>query len=161
MSWRLSTALRSSLFGCGDDDLFTFHVEHGGRWDLPVALARTSPAGPSRSREAMTYLAALHRERSWLAPSELLERIVEDRHVLELGAPPAASATSPGASGSWSTRRAPTGSATAGTLRDYLAWARAKAPKGARVVETVLPETDDDAVRIMTCTARRGSSSRS
>src|SRR4029077_15093566 len=33
-SLSLVTALRSSLFGCGDDDVFTYHVEHGGTWDM-------------------------------------------------------------------------------------------------------------------------------
>jgi ATP-dependent exoDNAse (exonuclease V) beta subunit len=104
----------------------------------------------------MTYLAALHHERSWLAPSELLERIVEDRHVLELGA----------AAGRFRdiARRIrfvvdqarAYWEATSGTLREYLAWALRQGTEGARVVETVLPETDDDAVRIMTVHGAKG-----
>ena len=43
-----------------------------------------------------------------------------------------------------------------GTLRDYLAWATLQGTEGARVVETVLPETDDDAVRIMTIHGAKG-----
>ena len=42
----LATALRSSLFGCGDDDLFTFHVEHGGRLDV-------DPSAPEGSRRTI------------------------------------------------------------------------------------------------------------
>ena len=34
----LVSALRSSVFGCGDDDLFTYHVEHGGRWNIAAPL---------------------------------------------------------------------------------------------------------------------------
>src|SRR5262249_30187495 len=33
-SLSLTAALRSSLFGCGDDDLFTYHVLHKGAWDI-------------------------------------------------------------------------------------------------------------------------------
>ena len=48
----LVSALRSSLFGCGDDDLFEFHVEHGGRWDVrrppPDDAARTTIRSPTR-----------------------------------------------------------------------------------------------------------------
>src|SRR5439155_15335474 len=45
----LVTALRSPIFGCGDDDLYTFKVEHGGRWDhqapLPESLPPEHPVG--------------------------------------------------------------------------------------------------------------------
>ena len=70
--------------------------------------------------------------------------------------PPGASATSRAASASSSTRPARSGEATAGTLREYLAWALRQGAEGARVVETVLPETDDDAVRIMTVHGAKG-----
>ena len=46
--------------------------------------------------------------------------------------------------------------AAGGTLRDYLAWAALQGTEGARVVETVLPETDDDAVRILTIHGAKG-----
>ena len=81
----LVSALRSSLFGCGDDDLFVFHVEHGGDLGPHQAVARHPARRTIPSPKAIAYLAALHDQRLWLAPSELIERIVEDRHVLELG----------------------------------------------------------------------------
>ena len=40
----LVVALRSSLFGCGDDDLFRFKVEHRGRWDVTAPPPATLPA---------------------------------------------------------------------------------------------------------------------
>ena len=46
--------------------------------------------------------------------------------------------------------------AVGGTLRDYLAWAEMQGAEGARVVEAVVPETDDDAVRIMTIHGAKG-----
>ena len=104
----------------------------------------------------MRYLAELHAQRTWLAPSELLERIVEDRRVLELGA-------SAGRFRDIARRirfvvdqARSFGQATSGTLREYLAWALRQGAEGARVVETVLPETDDDAVRIMTVHGAKG-----
>jgi ATP-dependent exoDNAse (exonuclease V) beta subunit len=45
---------------------------------------------------------------------------------------------------------------TGGDLRSYLRWARLQASESARVAETVLPETDTDAVRIMTVHASKG-----
>ena len=85
-----------------------------------------------------------------MTPSELLERVVRERHVLEVGAD--------GGRFRDVARRVrfvidqarAFGDAAGGSLRDYLAWATLQGTEGARVVETVLPETDDDAVRIMT-----------
>ena len=49
----LASALRSPIFGCGDDDLYTFRVEHGGRWDHQAPLPDSLPARPpGRRRDA-------------------------------------------------------------------------------------------------------------
>ncbi len=151
----LASALRSALFGCGDDDLFTYHVTYGGRWDVTAPLPDSLPADHPVA-DAMRYLAELHGQRTWRAPSELFERIVEDRRVLELGA-------SAGRFRDIARRirfvvdqARSFGQATSGTLREYLAWALRQGAEGARVVETVLPETDDDAVRIMTVHGAKG-----
>ena len=66
----LVTALRSPLFGCGDDDLYTFAVEHRGHWNHqaspPEALPEDHPVG-----RALRVLSGWHDARLWLAPSEL------------------------------------------------------------------------------------------
>jgi ATP-dependent exoDNAse (exonuclease V) beta subunit len=150
----LVTALRSAVFGCGDDDLFTYR-QAGGRWNclapLPGDLAATHPVC-----EAMRYLAELHREHVWATPSELLDRLVRDRRLFELGF----------AGGRprdlWRRLRFVVDQSRAwsetegGTLREYLAWARLQASDSVRLAETVLPETDDDSVRIMTIHASKG-----
>ena len=46
--------------------------------------------------------------------------------------------------------------ATNGNLRQYLRWVEMQSAEGARVSESILPETDDDAVRIMTIHAAKG-----
>ncbi|MDQ1431390.1 MAG: CRISPR-associated exonuclease Cas4, partial [Actinomycetota bacterium] len=80
----LVSALRSPVFGCGDDDLFTYKVHHGGRWDHqcppPETLPPDHPVG-----DAIRVLATWHDARLWLSPSELLDRIVRERRVLEVG----------------------------------------------------------------------------
>ena len=48
------------------------------------------------------------------------------------------------------------GETEGGSLRDFLHWADLQSAEGARVVETVLPETDDDAVRILTIHGAKG-----
>jgi ATP-dependent exoDNAse (exonuclease V) beta subunit len=104
----------------------------------------------------MRYLKALHHELPWLSPSELLGRIARDRRLFELGY----------AEGRphdlWRRLRFVIDQARAwsesegGTLREYLDWARMQASESARVAETVLPETDDDAVRILTVHGAKG-----
>ena len=56
----LASALRSALFGCGDDDLFTYHVTYGGKWDVTAPLPDTLPDDHPVA-DAMRYLAELHR----------------------------------------------------------------------------------------------------
>jgi ATP-dependent exoDNAse (exonuclease V) beta subunit len=151
----LVSALRSPVFGCGDDDLFTFKVHHHGRWNHQAPRPETLPADHPVG-DAMRALAAWHDARLWLAPSELLERIVRERRVLELGF----------AHGRprdlWRRVRFVVEQARAfseaegGSLRDFLHWADLQGSEGARVVETVLPETDDDAVRILTIHGAKG-----
>jgi ATP-dependent exoDNAse (exonuclease V) beta subunit len=149
------TALRSPVFGCGDDDLYTFAVEHHGRWNHQAALPESLPPDHPVGR-SLTVLAAWHDARQWLAPSELLDRVVRERRVLEVGF----------AHGRprdlWRRVRFVMDQARAfseaegGSLRDFLHWADLQSAEGARVVETVLPETDDDAVRILTVHGAKG-----
>ncbi|MFL0411127.1 UvrD-helicase domain-containing protein [Microbacterium paludicola] len=150
------TALRSSLFGCGDDDLFRYH-QAGGRFTVsaPIRdeLAET-PVG-----RAMGYLNNLFRRSRWLTPAELLNALVVDRRVLEVAA-----ATQPGprARERWGRVRFVLDQARAwsdtqhGGLREYVAWAAHQAQDAARVAEALLPETDLDVVRIMTVHAAKG-----
>jgi ATP-dependent exoDNAse (exonuclease V) beta subunit len=149
------SALRSPLFGCGDDDMFTFRELPGGSFDHSLPL----PEGASAEHpvvQGLTYLHEVHERRRWCSTSELVDLVLRDRRVLELG------------DGNGRPRdlwqrmrfvvdqaRAWT-DATAGSLRQYLDWVRQQSAPGSRVAEAVLPETDDDAVRIMTVHAAKG-----
>ena len=150
----LLAALRTPLLGCGDDDLFRFRVERSGRWSYLVDQPDTMPTDDPVAA-ALGYLGALHRERLWMAPSDLIDRIVRDRRALELGF----TETRPrdvwrrlrfvaDQARAWS-------DATGGNLRTYLQWIEQQTA-GARVEEAILPETDDDAVRVMTIHAAKG-----
>ncbi|MHB8463389.1 MAG: UvrD-helicase domain-containing protein [Acidimicrobiales bacterium] len=161
------SALRTPLFGCGDDDLFRYRVEGGGTWSYLVASQDAGPAtcgdaelaasgGAGLVVEALRYLRELHHERLWLTPSELLGRIAEERRAFELGVAEGR------ARDAWRRLRFVIDQARAwheasgGSLRQYLAWVNQQTAEGARVAEAVLPETDDDAVRIMTIHAAKG-----
>ncbi len=149
------STLRSSLYGCGDDDLFDYKVTHRGSWSLHAPAPTTLP-GDHPVVQGIAHLRSLHDDRHWHAPSELLERLVRDRRVLEQG---------------FATRRPRDlwrrvrfvidqarafADAGGGGLRDFLRWADQQSIDGARVVEAVLPETDDDAVRILTIHGAKG-----
>ncbi len=154
-SLSLVTALRSSLFGCGDDDLFEYKVEYGGAWDVrfdpPEQLPPDHPVG-----EAIRYLRSLHDARLWSAPSELLERLVRERNVVEVAALGGRFRDVARRVRFLVDQARAFADAESGTLRDYLEWAQLQGTEGARVVEAVLPETDDDAVRILTVHGAKG-----
>jgi ATP-dependent exoDNAse (exonuclease V) beta subunit len=154
-SLSLVTALRSSLFGCGDDDLFEYKVEYGGAWDVrfdpPEQLPLGHPVG-----DAIRYLRSLHEARLWSAPSELLERLVRERNVVEVAALGGRFRDVARRVRFLVDQARAFADAESGTLRDYLEWAQLQGTEGARVVEAVLPETDDDAVRILTVHGAKG-----
>jgi ATP-dependent exoDNAse (exonuclease V) beta subunit len=148
-------ALRSPLFGCGDDDLYLFRRDHRGGFDHTRPLPPTAPADDPVAA-GLTYLHDMHQARRWRSPSEMADRVVRDRRVLELGEAEGR------ARDLWRRVRFVLDQArewtdtTNGTLRQYLAWVRQQTAEGSRVTEAVLPETDDDAVRIMTVHAAKG-----
>ncbi len=151
---RIVSALRTPLLGCGDDDLFRYKVLEGRSWSYNTPVP--PEVGGSIVQRGLAYLREVHDQRYWHSPAELLDRIARDRRALELGF----------AEGrprdvwrrlrfvidqarAWS-------EATGGSLRAYLHWVEQQTAEGSRVAESVLPETDDDAVRIMTIHAAKG-----
>jgi ATP-dependent helicase/nuclease subunit A len=152
---QLVAALRTPLLACGDDDLFRFRRERRGRFDLFAAQPASVP-DDDPVRAGLAYLASLHEARHTTTPSGLLARIVEERRALELGF----------AEGRprdlWRQVRFIIDQARAfcdaggGSLRQYLGWVDRQAADDVRVAEAVLPETDDDAVRILTIHAAKG-----
>jgi ATP-dependent helicase/nuclease subunit A len=151
----LVTALRSPLYGCGDDDLWTY-VRDGGvlrlGGDIPAQLAGHPVAA------AITHLRHIRSIARWGAPSDVLEAIVVDRRQWEV----AHIADGPRARDHWRRSRFVIDQARAwadvqkGGLREYLAWAARQADDSTRVAEAVLPESDVEAVKIMTVHAAKG-----
>ncbi len=152
-------ALRSPLFACADTDLFTFR-QAGGTFDVryepPAGLPADHPV-PS----ALAYLRELWEQRWWTAPSVLLGRLLTDRHAGLL----AFGAVRPGAlpRDIWHRLRFLVDQARAfeeaggdTSVRAFLDWAELQSSETARVHEPVLPETDHDAVRIMTVHGAKG-----
>jgi len=150
----LVTALRSPLFACGDDDLATWRLEHRGSWSVWAPC----PEGAEDHSVAVALgaLRGLAEEARWVAPSQLLDRLCRERRTFELGFVHGRPRDV------WRRLRFVIDQAReweesdGGTLREYLAWAALQASESTRVAETVLPETDDDAVRILTVHAAKG-----
>ncbi|MBA2574631.1 MAG: UvrD-helicase domain-containing protein [Nocardioidaceae bacterium] len=147
------TALRSPLFGCGDDDLWSWK-RAGGSFNI-LAPVRDKLVDHQVGR-GVAYLKGLHDEARWMAPSEVLGAVIADRRMLEVAA------TGQRSPEKWRRLRFVVDQARAwsetehGGLRAYLAWAARQGEETARVAEAVLPETDVDAVRVMTVHAAKG-----
>ncbi|MCU1458411.1 MAG: UvrD/REP helicase, partial [Actinomycetia bacterium] len=150
----LVAALRSPAFACSDVALVEFR-EAGGRWNLmrPGApdLAADHPV-----LESCTALRALHRARWWRTVSETVDAVIRDRRLLTLAL------AHHRARDRWRRIRFFQEQARAfvenggSSLGGFLDWAREQAEEGARVVEMVVPEPDDDAVRILTIHGAKG-----
>ncbi len=149
------SALRTPSFGCGDDDLLIWKRRYGGSWDYldPV------PDGAPHDHPVAVGLAQfrrLHEERRWKSPSEIMDATLREGRFFELGAGMRRPRDL------WRRLRFVLDQCRAWeeaggvTLRQYLRWIASQAVQGERAKETVLPESDDDAVRILTIHGAKG-----
>ncbi len=147
----LVAALRSPALSCSDADLLEF-VEAGGRLNF---LAERNPAeGPVA--EGLHALLRYHQQRLWTSAASLIEEFVRERRLMEaaLGAPRTRE--------KWRRYTFLVGQARAFTeagghsLRAFLEWTANQAEEGARVTELPVPESDEDAVRVMTVHGAKG-----
>lgn len=150
------SALRTPLLGCGDDDLYTWRADHGGSWDHQAARPRSAPEDHPVGA-AMRYLADLHARSRRLRPSEVLQAIVTERRMLE------AASLEQGAAQLWRRLRFVVDQArtweqvgAGGNLADYVDWARRQGAIGSRASETITPDIDEPALRVLTIHAAKG-----
>ena len=148
-------ALRTPYLGCGDDDLARWRIHYGGTWNHQ----EDQPDGDSTIdvvSSGLAWMGELHRCRHYLGPSGILERLIHDRRVLQV----ACSESRPREA--WRRARLLSDRARAytemsgGSLRGFVDWCLVQADEKGRVAETVLPEIDDDAVRILTIHGAKG-----
>lgn len=150
----LVAALRSPLYGCSDVDLYVYHQAHR-RWslrnDTPEQLTAAHPVVA-----ALAHLRSLWEQRWWTTPATMLERVLRERHGFLLGYGTQRPAEV------WRRLRFLVDQARSfeesntGGLRSFLDWAALQSADGARVHEPMLPETDDDAVQIITIHGSKG-----
>jgi ATP-dependent exoDNAse (exonuclease V) beta subunit len=150
----LIASLRSPAFGCGDDELVDYH-QRGGRWDYRRAVPDDMPADHTVVA-AHVALRRLHDARWWRSVSQTVEAIVRERKMLEL----AVSHRRP--RDHWRRIRffvdqARAYDAASGRgLRGFIDWVQQLADERARAVEIVVPEPDDDALRVLTIHGAKG-----
>ncbi|MGH9187491.1 MAG: UvrD-helicase domain-containing protein [Acidimicrobiales bacterium] len=147
-------AVRSPAFACSDDALAEYRLA-GGRWnyrdDPPEALSPDHPVVAG-----LAALRRLHGERLWLPINQLIELVIRERRLVEL------TMAQRRPRDHWRRLRFVLDQARAfveaggQSLADFVAWARSQTDERAQVVETVVPEPDDDAVRILTVHGAKG-----
>ena len=147
-------ALRSPGFACSDADLVEWKLA-GGWWDhrapVPEGVVADHPVALG-----MAALAAYHQSRWELPVDRLIERVIRERKLIEL----TFALRRP--RDHWRRLRFVLDQARAfveaggSSLGDFVAWAQLQADEGASIVETPAPESDDDAVRILTIHGSKG-----
>ena len=152
-------ALRSPAFACSDVDLLNWR-EAERSWSY---LAGTTPEGPAAVREGMAKLREYHDRRHAVSTSRLISDFVRERRLEELDLAEyrpremwrrrqflieqaRTLESGPGISGG----------DTSWNLRQFVLWAETQQEERSRIIEVPVPETDDDAVRIMTMHASKG-----
>jgi len=149
-------ALRTPYLGCGDDDLARWRVHHGGSWNHLAGPFDDAPAEVNVVASGLDWMAELHRIRHHLGPSGILERVVQDRRVLQVAHGEARPRDAWRRARLLADRARAYAESGGGSLRGFVDWCLAQADEKGRVAETVLPEVDDDAVRILTIHGAKG-----
>ena len=146
-------ALRSSAFGCSDVDLLR-HRARGGSFDYLDNAP--SNRGDEVVLGAFGVLRSFHRARLAEATSALIDRFVRERGLME------AAVGYPRMREQWRRyrflveRAGLFNRAGGGTLGAFLQWVDDQIREGARVTEAPVPESDEDAVRVMTIHGSKG-----
>ena len=157
-------ALRSPAFGCSDLDLLRFY-EAGGRFDYLAASSGSGDGSGEGTDDApdqnpvpgaLAALRRFHHARLWETPGSLVDRFIRDRQLLE-------DATGhPRMREQWRRYRfmverawqfAATGESS---LRAFIEWIDDQIGQRAQVTESPVPESDEEAVRIMTMHSAKG-----
>ena len=155
-------ALRSPAFACTDVELLRFHRPYHSTFNYlridPPTHQREGGDGVEENTvaAALSVLKGFHDRRMWTATPALIDRFIRDRLLME------SAISQPRTREQWRRYRflveqARAFAAAGGNgLRAFLEWVQRQAAEGARVTETPVPESDEEAVRVMTIHASKG-----
>ena len=147
----LVAALRSPAFACSDEDLLRHH-QQGGAFDyLSAELSEDGPVG-----KAMSALKTYHDEWRWNSIAFAIDRFVRDRRLIELALNDRRPRERLRRYRFLIDRARAYVQAGGTSLRGFLKWADRQLDEGARVTEAPVPESDEDAVRVMTVHGAKG-----
>ncbi len=148
----LVETLRSPLYGCSDVELWEWK-SGGGTWNLwaapPTALADHPVA------DSIGHIRSVAERVGNTSAADLLAAVADERRAFDLAL------AGPDARDVWRRLRFVIEQARAWAdagghgVRRYLQWATLQASES-RVADTILPENDHDAVRVMTIHAAKG-----
>lgn len=159
------TALRSPAFGCGDDDLYAHHKTYDHSSKRPWNYLFLEDLGPENSNpdlqgyivgESLAWLTKMHSMRNFYSVSQLVEKVIRERCLLELAL------AHKNYRDIWRRLRYFSDLArkfteeTGGTLGEFLALLRQLGENQIQMDENIVPESDHNAVRIMTIHASKG-----
>jgi ATP-dependent helicase/nuclease subunit A len=148
----LVEALRSPLYGCSDVELWEWK-SRGGTWNLwsaPPAGLQDHPVA-----DAVAHVRSVAERIGTTSAADLLAALADERRMFDLAL------SGPDARDVWRRLRFVIEQARAWAdagghgMRRYLQWATLQASES-RVADTILPENDHDAVRVMTIHAAKG-----
>ena len=150
------SALRTPFYGCGDDDLYEYHRAISS-WSCFASDFSPVPGGADHPvAQGLRHLRELYEQHTLVAPAVLADRLIRDRRMLEQAAVGLRTREV------WRQLRFVVDQARAwsqsqsGGLRQFLRWAEMQASERAKVTEAILPESDDDSVRVLTVHASKG-----
>jgi len=148
----LVEVLRSPLYGCSDVELWEWKRD-GGSWALWAAPPDSLSDHPVAA--AIAHVRSVAERIGWVTPADLLAAVADERRAFDLAL------AGPDVRDIWRRLRYVIEQARAWAdagghgVRRYLQWARLQAEES-RVADTILPENDHDAVRVMTIHAAKG-----
>ena len=157
----VAAALRSPAFACSDADLLRWR-DADGPWNYMSRALPTDITSPALT--GMRTLREYHEQSRTARVAPLIADFIRERRLDELDLDPAERRPRE----TWRRRQFLTEQArqleyaaaqsggTPLTLRRFLQWAETQQDENARIAEAPVPETDDDAVRIMTMHAAKG-----
>ena len=148
----LVEALRSPLYGCSDVELWDWK-RLGGSWNPWATPPEQLVDHPVH--QAIGHVRSIAERIGWTSPADLLAAVADERRSFDLALAGA------DARDVWRRLRYVIEQARAWAdagghgVRRYLQWAALQASES-RIADTILPEHDHDAVRVMTIHAAKG-----
>ena len=144
-------ALRSSAFGCSDDDI-VIHRGSGGSWDYRSETESDS----ERVTEAMGRLRKLHWRRTKLSLPELVQEVLDRSRMVEFALTlPDGPQAAANLLGIVDQARSFT-AAGGGGPRAFTRWLAQNAERQAEEVDTDIAEEGDDVIRLLTMHGSKG-----